>query len=560
MSLVALGLVCVSTRAWGQRLASSPEREARHAQRDFEFLRRAFLPRVPARTGGCDVYIGEMCYWDNNDDPPLPPERPRVASAREHLRASLDSLGALDSSNDYIAGQRVRYALDAGDLAAAAHAVDHCAATPWWCHALRGLALHRAGTEAASAAVFDTALAEMPDTLRCAWLDVRPWTPPGTRVDKADPNDCAARAATSTRVLWMAAPLLSWRHDAARDEFFSRRTWAKVLTGTVSPMFTSLRWDIEELGLRMGWPDQWALEDRLIGSTRFADPHVVGMEPQPSFSVVPDKDALEAPFSAKPNDWRLRGDRGARMRYAPGWLRSIDTLPVQIARFRRPGDSMVVVAVYDGQTLLDSGSTALVATALLSAGPDPDSTLAIGLTTTAPTGAIVLRAPARPALGAVEVFDSVARRAARWRAGIAPLPDSAPISDLLVGRAGSRFEPASPDDAARTAMPRLQFTARDTLALYWETYVRPPPGVRPRITIRLTRAAGVLGRVGRLFGLAHRQAGPGLSWEDELPDSIPGRSLRYAITDVPPGRYHLEIIITTPRVHGTAARDIDVVE
>ncbi|MGH7648666.1 MAG: hypothetical protein ACREND_11145, partial [Gemmatimonadaceae bacterium] len=78
--------------------------------------------------------------------------------------------------------------------------------------------------------------------------------------------------------------------------------------------------------------------------------------------------------------------------------------------------------------------------------------------------------------------------------------------------------------------------------------------------IRLTRAAGVLGRVGRLFGLAHRQAGPGLSWEDELPDSIPGRSLRYAITDVPPGSYHLEVIVTTPRVHGTAARDIDVVE
>ncbi len=561
MSLVALGLAGEYAIASGQSAAPVPERSARRAQREFEYLRRALLPHVPARTGGCDVTIGDMCYWDDNDDAPLPPERPRVAVARRLLRASLDSLGTIDSTSDYIAGQRVRYAVEARDTAGAAAVVSHCAATPWWCNALRGLAAHRAGAEAASAAAFDSALAEMPDTMRCAWLDVRLWMPSGTHVDASRGSDrCAERAASSARVFWMAAPLLTWRRHAARDEYLSRRTWATLLAGTVNPQHSSWRWDSEELALRFGWPDQWAQEEPAVGSMKFPDTHVVGDEPRPSFSVVPDRRALESPFAAKPGDWRLSGDRTAFMRYAPGWLRSIDTLPVQITRFRRPGDSMVVVAVYDGETLLDSGSTRLVAAASLSTGLEAESTLAMGLTTSAPTGAIVLEAPARPALASVEVFDSIGGRAARWRAGVAPLPSTAVISDLLVGRAGPGFAPASADSAARRAMPRLVATVRDTLALYWETYVRPAPGVRPRVTVRLTRSAGVLGRVGRALGLSHAQIGPAVSWEDVQPDSIPGRSLRFGLAGVPPGRYRIEVSVETPRARGAAAREIEVVE
>jgi len=561
MSLAAVGLVFACATAWGQRLASLPEREARHAQREFEFLRRALLPRVPPRSGGCDLTIGDMCYWDDNADAPLPPERPRVAQARDHLRASLDSLGAIDSTNDYIIGQRVRYALEASDAAGAAAVATRCAGTPWWCAALRGFAWHRTGKETESAQAFDTALAEMPDTVRCAWLDVRLWVPSGTHVGKTrDSGDCAARAATDARVFWLAAPLLTWRRDAARDEFLSRRTLVTLLSGSANPQYSSWRWDSEELSIRFGWPDQWARENAPIGSVDFLDTRVVGDEPRPSFSVVPDRSALEAPFASKADDWRLTDDRKAQMRYAPGWLRSIDTLPVQIARFRRSGDSMLVVVAYDGQTLRDSGSTAMTAAASLSAGLEPESTLAIGLTTSAPTGAIVLEAPARPALASVEVFDTVGGRAARWRAGVAPLPPSSVVSDLLVGRAGPGFAPASADSAARTAMPRLVVTARDTLALYWEAYLRPPPGVRPRVTVRLTRAAGLFGRLGRALGVAHGQAGPALSWEDAQPDSTPGRSLRFGLAGVPPGRYRLEVSVDTPGAHGTAAREIVVVE
>jgi len=243
------------------------------------------------------------------------------------------------------------------------------------------------------------------------------------------------------------------------------------------------------------------------------------------------------------------------MRYAPRWLRSIDTLPVQIARFRGPGDSMVVVAAFDGRTLIDSGSTSMVAAASLSTGLAPESTMAIGLTTTVPAGAIVLVAPAHPSLGAVEVFDSVGGRAARWRAGIAPLPDSAAISDVLVGRAGSAFDPRTPEDAARAAMPAVRVGVGDTLALYWETYVHPPPATPVRTTVRLTRAAGFFGRI---FG--HKHVGPALSWEDAYPDPSPGRAIRFGLAGVPPGRYRLEVTVQARHARGTAAREIDVVE
>lgn len=556
MSLVAVGLLCARATVTGQSLASMQEREARHAQREFEALRRMLLPRVPARTSGCDVTIGDLCYWDSNADAPLPQERPRVAVARDHLRSSLDSLGGLDSANDYIVGQRVRYAIEAGDTAGAAAAVTRCAATPWWCEALRGFAWHRAGAEGASAAAFDSALADMPDSLRCKWLDVRSWIPPGTRTGSAaDPDVCAARAEMSTRVFWLSAPLLTWRRDAVRDELFSRRTLVKMLSGSSNPQFTFWRWDSEKLSLRYGWPDQWAREENPIGSVDFSSIRVVGDEPRPSFSVVPSQHALESPFTAKPGDWELIDNRSALMRYAPRWLRSIETLPVQIARFRGHGDSMVVVAAFDGQTLVDSGSKTMIAAASLSTGLAAESTLALGLTTSVPAGAIVLVAPARPAVGAVEVFDTVGGRAARWRAGIAPLAASAAISDLLVGRAGSAFDAQTPDDAARVAIPTLRVTARDTLALYWETYLRPPPAVPIRTTVRLTRAAGFFGR---LFG--HKHVGPALSWEDAYPDPSPGRSIRFGLAGVPPGRYRLEVTVQTPQGHGTAAREIEVVE
>src|SRR6185312_13893393 len=114
---------------------------------------------------------------------------------------------------------------------------------------------------------------------------------------------------------------------------------------------------------------------------------------------------IAKPFDAKPADWAVTNEATTQMQYAPGWLRAIDTMTVQIARFLR-GDTMVVVAVYDGRRVMDSVRPTAIAAASLSAGLAPESTLDLRRTPAGRTGVLVLRAQMRPVLAAVEVIDS----------------------------------------------------------------------------------------------------------------------------------------------------------
>ena len=160
-SLLITTLPSLAGEAAGQRVRTGTEKAARNVQRVFEARRRYQLPRVPPRRDDCDVTIGRLCYWDDNRDARLPAERADVIRDRARLRAALDSLAAADPRSDYILGQRVRYALEASDTAAALAMLGACGATPWWCHALQGLVWHRAAYEERSAAAFDSALALM---------------------------------------------------------------------------------------------------------------------------------------------------------------------------------------------------------------------------------------------------------------------------------------------------------------------------------------------------------------------------------------------------------------
>src|SRR6476469_8701455 len=87
---------------------------ARRAQREFERERRDRLPVLPGGSGGpCEVQIGRLCYWDNNGDAPPPAEPPAVATARLALLDRLARAAAADSTDDWVAGQQVRYLAEA---------------------------------------------------------------------------------------------------------------------------------------------------------------------------------------------------------------------------------------------------------------------------------------------------------------------------------------------------------------------------------------------------------------------------------------------------------------
>ena len=560
-SLLAASLTRVPLAAGAQR--SSAERAARDAQRDFESYRRNRLPRVAARGGNCDLTIGRFCYWDDNHDRPFPTEAPAIGRERARLRAALDSLAAEDSSSDYIAGQRVRYALEAGDTLAATSLLESCAATPWWCLALRGLAWHHAGLEPRSVATFDSMLAAMPDTLRCEWLDVDEWLPSGTHLSEAKHPDCSERERLSARVLWLAAPLLTWRREATRDELLARRTLLATLYGTRTPHRIAWGSDLVEVALRFGWPDRWAREEESVNSFAAPEIRVVGHEPTPSFAFVPDRHALESPLEASPDDWKLVESRKPSMRYAPGWLTMIDTLPVQVARFRRAdGDSMLVVAAFDAHpTLADSASPSdptLRAAALVAVAAE--STLALGESRGSSRGAITLAAASRAVLAAVEIVDSSHARAARWRGAVQPLDRSALLSDILVGIAGAAAPPILLDSAAPHAIAPLRVSAGDTIALYWESYARPTPDAPARVALRLVPlSAGFMTRVARALGLGRAKPPVSLAWSDPGREAGEvGRSLRVAIPDVPRGRYRIELVVQAGGKRGRTARVIVV--
>ncbi len=599
-SLLATALPCVPRGVAAQRPRTPAEREARHVQRTFESYRRFQLPRVVPRVGGCDITIGRFCYWDDNHDTPLPTERESVTRARERLRDSLDSLAALDSTSDYIAGQSVRYALEAHDGAAAMAFLDDCAATPWWCLALRGLVWHRTANESRSTAAFDSALAIMPDDYRCEWLDVEKWLPSGTHLWK-DHDDCAERELSGARVLWLAAPLLTWQPQATRNELLARRTLLRILRGTPTPHRTGWGSDLVEIALRFGWPDSWAREDAETNSLVMPEIRVVGHEPTPSFDFVPDRHALESPLEASPDDWRLAGGRKPRMRYAPGWVTTIDMLPVQIARFLRAGgDSMLVVAAFDARSLLTDSSSVLAGSPPSSSGSkehvapsardgapsagmpgtppgasdsaamlraaallavSAESTLARSEAARDTSGALVLASTRRPVLAAVEVLDSAHLRAARWRGSVQPLDSTALLSDILVGIAGGGAPPPILlDSAASRAIAPLVVSAGDTIALYWESYAHPTTEHPARVRLRLVPlSSGFFGRVAHALGLQHKEPPVSLAWDDPGdPGSRPGRALRIAIPDVPDGSYRIELVIEADGRQESTARRIVV--
>ena len=559
MTLLLSWVPPAALRAAAQRPRTPAEHRARDSQRDFESLRRFHLPVVRPRHG-CDVSIGRLCYWDDNEDPALPPEAARVSAAREAFRHVLDSLAVQDSTSDFIMGQRVRYALEAPTDSDATAILAHCSATPWWCDALRGLVWHHAGQEALSAAAYDSALAAMPDTLRCQWLDVDPWLPQGVDDPRADGPACAARARTSAGLFWLAAPLLTWRPRAARDEFLARRTVAAVEAGTAIPEGLSWGSDVEEVALRYGWPTRWAREQDPLEVSTDPEVRVVGHEPRPSFSLVPNRHAVEHALQAAPSDWQLEDTRKPPMRYAPGWLLRIDTLPVQIARFRRAGDdSMVVVAAFDARaTRVDSVLPAM-AGAMLAVAPD---SVLVARRDRSHTGAgsFTLRAPARDALLAVEFLDSTNAIAARWRGGVTPLPHDALLSDLLIGLADSTVQLPSLTNAASGAIASLRVAAGDTVALYWESYAQASTEHPARVALRLTPLDhGLLKGIAQSLGLARADHPVSLEWNDPgRADSASGRALRVAIPDIPPGHYRIELAIQSGSARSSAMRDITV--
>lgn len=533
-------------------------RDARSAQRRFERVRRANLPR--SRGGGgfhpCEVRIGRFCYWPDtarttSDDA----EPERIIRARLELLAELDSAAKRKPDDPWIVGQLVRYHLEAKDYDGALRVTRSCRAEPWWCASLAGLTHHVSMEYAAADSAFAVALAGMPDTQRCEWLDLRMIA--DRRWSRAFRDaGCDARERLANRAFLLGQPLWMVPGRDLRTEHFARRTMALVLARSATGHGNTFGNDNRELVLRYGWPVEFTREEP--GPGALGEISVTGHDREPAYYFFPDVPNLQ---SARPDagDWRLR-EWPAPTRYAPRHVRRMTPLPHQLARFAR-GDSMLVVAAFnisDAALARDQVTSAL-------AVMHRDTVRVVARAADQPIAGLV---PSDTMIASVEVLGDSTKHAARARYTVAPLACAEwCLSDILVIDPTKVDSAADALEAATAAYPELRLPASAPVGVFFEiapamaASSAPPRPANFSLSVVPVRVS-IARRVAASLRLADRPEAVRLRWQGVVgaPGDGPGQIIALRIPPSSRGRYQIQLTVT-PRngasVH--ASREIELV-
>ena len=525
-------------------------------QRSFESFRRSRLPLRERASGPCDVHVGRYCYWrGDDDDERMPDEAPLIRARRAELIRSLDSAATLLEGDAWVAGQLVRYLVEAGRTDDAIRFTrERCRSDAAWCAALAGYAAHIAGRFAAADSAFAIALSEMTPAERCRWLDVSDLLDDElARQYKA--LDCDGRDSLTRKLLWLGAPLYSVSTTDLLTEQLARFTRVRMAEHSAEPDGESWGDDVRELMLRYGWPRWYSRSEPPIGSQ--LQPSITGHDAGMPYDFIPRLHALEHLGHVSPDDWTL-DDARAPTGYAPSFARSVHDLPGQIATFRR-GDSALVVAAWDARrdtTLL--GRTLQAALVLAPLAGD----LVISRDSTAHTvGRLWATGRLDSGLVSLELLAPAERRAARLRLGL-PARDTARIalSDLLLFAASGA--PSSRLEVVRdSALATNVISGTRGVGVYWETYGLLPSKEPLHFTLSVEQfGTSWFRRTAERLHLADPTSGLRLQW-DEVPEQIDGRAargLRLDLSRLRAGRYRVSLTARARDGTATTVREIEV--
>lgn len=510
-----------------------------------------------------------------------------VSVDRHRLRLFLDSAARQLPRDSYLAGQRVRFALDDGDFEAAVAAGLSCSYEPIRCGLLQGLILYRLGDAARADSTFAAAASLMSPEQRCEWNDVRVLLDVEVR-SKYERMSCASRAEFDARLWWLADPLWIEAGNERRAEHFARKVTVELL----SPLGDDGRQyfvprkggeSVIESLVRYGWPSQmyWGGFETDVGHDGYltahgastARPYVLREYTRARrLHTLPLPAALDSPFTATRDGWQLSVpdddvDWWPQEHYARD-LSAIVALPVgQTVMLRRRDSTRFVWA---GE--LDSATRGLtVDQRRQGALFDSRSVGEVKRVASFPIrdgGRAVVDVPLAEGttLLGVEVPGDSSHAAARSRYAV---DIDAPLSALSGSRALSQpllFD--APVDATRSVATEqaiahmyasTTFQNARRVGVYWESY-----GFRPTdtldLSIRITREdrPSVLSRAIRVLGIG--QSGGNevtIRWR-ELPansraiDQLEGdvhvqmRSTVVEISRLPHGSYVLQLAVNRP--------------
>ncbi|MBI2407278.1 MAG: hypothetical protein HYV19_03105 [Gemmatimonadetes bacterium] len=510
----------------------------------------------------------------------------RVRDLRHTLRQMLDSAAARLPGDEWIAAQRLRFAIDDGDKEGAVQAAAACSRNEGYCALLRAHVLYRAGLTASADSAFLDALSRMPEEERCAWRDVSVLLPAELRRQYGS-TPCDERDEFEAQFWMLSDPLWSEPGNERRAEQMSR----KVLVTQLAPLGEDehQRWRptkggeaVAESLLRYGWPTQfywagnavdeahgnWLLKSAGVDT---APPYVVREYSRDRLHTVPAARALLAPMTAIADDWTLNGaasdNRWWPVEHFARDAGRIQQLPDgQRAMLRRAAGSRFAFAV-DLDTALRAHLAKNGVQATLFEAHLPDSVQALERSAVRIQRALVVDHlfAEGPALVGVELPGDQGRAAARTRFSVE-------IAPALSAGDGERdvsqpvFVDPPPDggglgaDAAiarmlgSTTLSRLR-----RIGIYWEAYGFASSDT-VEIALALSREGkpGMFERVVSGFGLWGEEGGRADVQWTELPGS--GRTLTQMEGDVSvqmrsvsldlrrqrAGRYRLDVSMKTP--------------
>jgi hypothetical protein len=497
------------------------------------------LPWEGSSGGRCEVRLGRYCWWYDETAPSLPKEEESITRRRSELIAELDALADRHPGDDWLAGMRVHYRVDARRLEQADSAAASCRSTRWWCDALVGYAAHVRGDAARADSAFSSALAGMDEATRCQWTDIHMLLPSDSR-ERYEELPCADRAPIERRYWLLGRPQLAAPANEWRNEFFTRRVQAWLAERSRTPHNMSWGKDAEELLLRYGWPVMWGRVQQSGAGYAASEPGVIGHDPSPSFSFAPREDLLDSLAAAGDDGWDLRSRYG-ESRFAPLHVRRLGGMSAQLARFRR-GDSVLVVAAYAAAD--DSLRTPA---SRLAAALD-DQRAVVGAPDSLRRGTASLLLPAVPQLVGVEVADTATGTLARSRMLFRPDSGAArlSLSDLLLYRPGA--EPAATlDSALARAIPGDTVGRDRPLGIFWETYGLADGGETVDIAVTVERIDRSWFRSARqAIGLADQDTPLRIRWSDarSATTGIAPHAVALDLANLPGGRYRLTLTLT----------------
>lgn len=522
-------------------------RRAHDLQAKFETQRRQMLPRFYLGAPDRCLIVGRFCQWHANLAAYVVPEEGnKIRRARERLLRDLAAAGNAVPNDDWIAGQRVRYLVEARDTAAIGVARG-CAATRWWCDALTGYALHVNGDFIAADSAFSLALDGMPSPVRCHWINVSPLLDSDLRKTYRR-LPCGEREARLSRIWWMADPLLMTPGNERRTEHFSRVLHTALSSEAKNPHGISWGGDLAELTVRFGWPEKWTQQPSQ-SMYPGAGAAITGHEREPGFHFFLTAWPPDSLGLVTDSLWEI-DQFPPQEKYAPLYARAFARLDAQVARFRR-GDSTLVVAAYDVSA--DTLFRRRKFKAALVAMGDEASAPALHEVVESPNRQVLtVTTPWKSQLIAVELLAADSAAAARWRSGFPEIPvepNKISVSDLLFV-AGAAALPGDLAEAIPRAHGGTVFPRNAKVGLFWELYGQAAADSTLPISLTISPLeTGLLRSALGALRIAPKPTPLNIRWQENGASGVlSARSLLLDLSLLPAGKYEVKLEVGTTQI------------